>query len=108
MPRVLDLGPSRRPPLLNDVRLHVNDVRLHASYDGVRAKGVELTQEPTEQPYGPDFRVRDPFGIHIGVAQMFAAPQSARRCAGRLRPPSLNDDTARGSSDPRFDETIST
>jgi len=44
-----------------------------ASYEELRAKGVEFTQEPTEQPYGIDFGLRDPFGNHIRVAQMFEA-----------------------------------
>jgi catechol 2,3-dioxygenase-like lactoylglutathione lyase family enzyme len=42
----------------------------HKAYDELRAKGVEFTQEPTEQPYGIDFGIRDPFGNHIRVAQM--------------------------------------
>ena len=41
-----------------------------ATYEAFRAKGVEFTQEPTEQPYGIDFGLRDPFGNHIRVAQM--------------------------------------
>ena len=40
------------------------------TYDELRAKDVEFTQEPTEQPYGIDFGLRDPFGNHIRVAQM--------------------------------------
>jgi catechol 2,3-dioxygenase-like lactoylglutathione lyase family enzyme len=40
------------------------------TYDELRAKDVEFTQEPTEQPYGIDFGMRDPFGNHIRVAQM--------------------------------------
>ena len=48
-----------------------------ASYEELRAKGVEFTQEPTEQPYGIDFGMRDPFGNHIRVAQMFPVPASA-------------------------------
>jgi catechol 2,3-dioxygenase-like lactoylglutathione lyase family enzyme len=42
----------------------------HTTYEELRAKGVEFTQEPTEQPYGIDFGLRDPFGNHIRVAQM--------------------------------------
>jgi len=34
-----------------------------------RAKGVEFTQEPVEQPYGIDIGVRDPFGNHIRIVQ---------------------------------------
>jgi uncharacterized glyoxalase superfamily protein PhnB len=43
----------------------------------LRAKGVEFTQEPTEQPYGIDFGLRDPFGNHIRVAQMAPVLQTA-------------------------------
>jgi catechol 2,3-dioxygenase-like lactoylglutathione lyase family enzyme len=42
----------------------------HATYEELRAKGVEFTQELTEQPYGIDFGLRDPFGNHIRVAQL--------------------------------------
>lgn len=42
----------------------------HESYREMSAKGVEITQEPTEQPYGIDFGLRDPFGNHIQVAQL--------------------------------------
>jgi Glyoxalase/Bleomycin resistance protein/Dioxygenase superfamily len=48
------------------------------TYDELRAKDVEFTQEPTEQPYGIDFGMRDPFGNHIRVAQMFPVPAGAR------------------------------
>ena len=41
-----------------------------ATYEELRAKGVEFTQELTEQPYGIDFGLRDPFGNHIRVAQL--------------------------------------
>ncbi|HEY8340802.1 MAG TPA: VOC family protein [Egibacteraceae bacterium] len=33
-------------------------------------RGVELPEEPTEQPYGIDFGLRDPFGNHIRIAQL--------------------------------------
>jgi catechol 2,3-dioxygenase-like lactoylglutathione lyase family enzyme len=47
------------------------------AYDELSAKGVEFTQEPTEQPYGIDFGLRDPFGNHIRVAQMATVPAAA-------------------------------
>jgi len=47
------------------------------TYEELRAKGVEFTQEPTEQPYGIDFGLRDPFGNHIRIAQMAPVPQTA-------------------------------
>jgi catechol 2,3-dioxygenase-like lactoylglutathione lyase family enzyme len=42
-------------------------------YDELKAKGVELTDGPTEQPYGVDFGARDPFGNHFRVVQPPAA-----------------------------------
>jgi catechol 2,3-dioxygenase-like lactoylglutathione lyase family enzyme len=47
------------------------------AYEELRAKGVEFTQEPTQQPYGIDFGLRDPFGNHIRVAQMSEVPVPA-------------------------------
>jgi catechol 2,3-dioxygenase-like lactoylglutathione lyase family enzyme len=40
-----------------------------ATYEELLAKGVEITQEPTEQSYGIDFGLRDPFGNAIRVLQ---------------------------------------
>ena len=34
------------------------------------ARGVELTEEPTERPYGTDFGLRDPFGNAIRIVQL--------------------------------------
>ena len=42
------------------------------TYQALRAKGVEFTQEPVEQPYGIDVGLRDPFGNHIRIAQLKA------------------------------------
>jgi uncharacterized glyoxalase superfamily protein PhnB len=39
------------------------------TYETLRARGVEITQEPTEQAYGIDIGVRDPFGNHIRIVQ---------------------------------------
>jgi predicted enzyme related to lactoylglutathione lyase len=39
------------------------------TFDELVAKGVETTQEPTEQPYGIDCGIRDPFGNHIRITQ---------------------------------------
>lgn len=39
------------------------------TYDALSKKGVEFTQEPTEQPYGIDCGLRDPFGNHIRFSQ---------------------------------------
>ncbi|MGY6499930.1 MAG: VOC family protein [Acidimicrobiales bacterium] len=39
----------------------------YRTYDELRSRGVEFVQEPTEQPYGVDCEVRDPFGNHIRI-----------------------------------------
>ena len=39
------------------------------TFDELSAKGVDFTQEPTEQPYGIDCALRDPFGNQIRVTQ---------------------------------------
>ena len=40
-----------------------------ASYDELAARGVEFTQEPTEQPYGVDAGFRDPSGNQFRMVQ---------------------------------------
>ena len=42
----------------------------HATYAELKARGVELTEEPTDQGYGIDFGLRDPFGNHVRIAQL--------------------------------------
>lgn len=39
------------------------------TYETLRERGVEFTQEPTEQPYGIDCGLRDPFGNHLRFTQ---------------------------------------
>lgn len=56
---------------LGGVFLTSDDV--HATYAALRDAGVEVTQEPVEQPYGTDFGIRDPFGNPIRVSQPNAA-----------------------------------
>ena len=36
----------------------------------LKAKGVELTEEPEDRGYGIDFGLRDPFGNHVRIAQL--------------------------------------
>lgn len=43
----------------------------HAAYAVLRDRGVEITDEPAERPYGIDFGIRDPFGNAIRIGQMF-------------------------------------
>lgn len=44
------------------------------TYEELRAKGVEFTEEPVEQPYGIDCALRDPFGNHIRITQPATGP----------------------------------
>ncbi len=46
---------------------HTEDCR--ATYEKLRAAGVEFTQEPTERFYGTDCALRDPFGNSIRITQ---------------------------------------
>jgi len=39
------------------------------AYEELKDRGVEFTQEPTEQPYGIDAGFRDPSGNHFRMAQ---------------------------------------
>ena len=39
------------------------------TYETLRARGVEFTQEPTTRDYGTDVGLRDPFGNHIRIVQ---------------------------------------
>jgi catechol 2,3-dioxygenase-like lactoylglutathione lyase family enzyme len=41
-----------------------------ATYEELRARGVEFQQEPTQQPYGIDAGFRDPSGNSMRMAQM--------------------------------------
>ena len=42
---------------------------IQQTWDDLKAKGVELPEEPTPRNYGTDFGFRDPFGNHVRVAQ---------------------------------------
>ena len=44
------------------------------TYKELSALGVEFTEEPTEQPYGIDCALRDPFGNHIRINQPATGP----------------------------------
>ncbi len=45
------------------------------TYEILKARGVEFTQEPTEHFYGIDCGGRDPFGNHFRIVQLAANPQ---------------------------------
>jgi predicted enzyme related to lactoylglutathione lyase len=40
-----------------------------AAYEELKSRGVEFSQEPTEQPYGIDAGFRDPSGNHFRMAE---------------------------------------
>ncbi|MGV8911704.1 MAG: VOC family protein [Rhodoglobus sp.] len=42
-----------------------------STFETLRDRGVDITDEPTERPYGIDFGIRDPFGNAIRIGQMF-------------------------------------
>ena len=42
---------------------------IHGTYEHLKSRGVEFTQEPTEQPYGVDAGFRDPSGNHFRMTQ---------------------------------------
>jgi predicted enzyme related to lactoylglutathione lyase len=39
------------------------------TYETLKARGVEFTQEPTTREYGTDVGLRDPFGNHIRILE---------------------------------------
>ena len=41
-----------------------------ASYEELKARGVEFVEEPEERPYGIDSAFRDPSGNHIRLTQV--------------------------------------
>jgi catechol 2,3-dioxygenase-like lactoylglutathione lyase family enzyme len=51
--------------------LETDDVR--ASYEELRGRGVEFSEEPQEQPYGIDSAFRDPSGNNIRLTQVTMA-----------------------------------
>ena len=44
------------------------------TYEELKAKGVEFTDEPTERFYGVDCGLRDPFGNNIRIVQPTPGP----------------------------------
>jgi uncharacterized glyoxalase superfamily protein PhnB len=43
---------------------------VHASYEELKARGVEFTEEPEERPYGIDSGFRDPSGNAFRLTQV--------------------------------------
>jgi catechol 2,3-dioxygenase-like lactoylglutathione lyase family enzyme len=49
--------------------LFVSTDDAQATYDELKARGVEFTSEPTRMPYGIDAPFRDPFGNEFRMVQ---------------------------------------
>jgi catechol 2,3-dioxygenase-like lactoylglutathione lyase family enzyme len=49
---------------------------IEATYEELKGRGVEFTEEPTERPYGIDSAFRDPSGNAIRLAQLAEIPTS--------------------------------
>jgi catechol 2,3-dioxygenase-like lactoylglutathione lyase family enzyme len=52
--------------------LRTDDARK--TYEELKAKGVEINEEPTKRFYGTDFGLRDPFGNNIRIVQPTSGP----------------------------------
>src|SRR3954452_24581890 len=52
--------------------IKVDDV--HKTYEELRGRGVEFTEEPTERFYGTDCGFRDPFGNGLRISQPKEGP----------------------------------
>ncbi len=49
----------------------------HGAFAALKDRGVDITDEPTDRPYGIDFGIRDPFGNAIRIGQMFDNPNAS-------------------------------
>ncbi len=52
------------------LRRRLHDADCQKTYETLRERGVEFTQEPTKQFYGIDCGVRDPFGNHLRIVEL--------------------------------------
>ena len=52
----------------------LNTEDCQATYEALRTQGVEFTEEPTQQPYGIDCALRDPFGNPLRITQPKTGP----------------------------------
>ena len=44
---------------------------VDAAFARVKESGAEITQDVVTQPYGRDFALRDPFGNHIRIGEIY-------------------------------------
>jgi uncharacterized glyoxalase superfamily protein PhnB len=55
------------------------------TYETLKARGVEISEEPTEHPYGIDFGLRDPFGNHLRIVQLAVQPNGKAAPAPKVK-----------------------
>jgi predicted enzyme related to lactoylglutathione lyase len=55
------------------------------TYETLKARGVEIAEEPEQHPYGIDFGLRDPFGNHLRVVQLAAQPDGKAASAPKAK-----------------------
>jgi catechol 2,3-dioxygenase-like lactoylglutathione lyase family enzyme len=51
--------------------LYITTSDAQGTYETLKSRGVEITDEPSPKPYGIDFGIRDMFGNAIRIGQMF-------------------------------------
>ena len=44
---------------------------VEAAFTRVKESGADITQDVVTQPYGRDFALRDPFGNHIRIGEVY-------------------------------------
>jgi catechol 2,3-dioxygenase-like lactoylglutathione lyase family enzyme len=47
---------------------------IQKTFETLKARGIEFTQEPTTHFYGTDIGIRDPFGNNIRIVQLAEVP----------------------------------
>jgi len=51
--------------------LFMTTADAQSTFETLRDRGIDITDEPSTKPYGIDFGIRDPFGNAIRIGQMF-------------------------------------
>jgi predicted enzyme related to lactoylglutathione lyase len=54
--------------------LCITTADAQGTFETLKARGVDITDEPSPKPYGIDFGIRDPFGNAIRIGQIFENP----------------------------------
>jgi len=61
--------PVFEPETAEQVGLFFSTDDCRATYEELKGRGVEFTEEPSERPYGVDAAIRDPSGNSIRLVQ---------------------------------------